>query len=347
MAQLTAPGWSPAIRARLTALIDQGAGKRLPVVFDFDNTLVCGDIGEATLAMLTREQKLTPNALPASLLPPFPLPGHPGQTAAPDPDLTAYYEALLAPTVHGPKDPTPLASGYVWAVEAMQGFSLAEVVCATRAVWDLSRAGQIQQLEVTPGQTSYPVPFFYPEMVELIAELARHEFDLWIISASNVWSVRWVVSRVLNPKVHGLGGGGGVKAEQVVGVSTLLSRSDGSLFKDAVLVREDPAYASLDPAALDRYRLTRWLQFPVPTYSGKVGVIWDLIGRKPHLAAGDSPGDLPMLAFSEHRLWIARVEKPDYQAAMEHRRAAADGDWMIQPARTKVGPGFLSGPSPA
>ena len=33
-------------------LLQAGAGKHLPVVFDFDNTIISGDIGEATLAML-------------------------------------------------------------------------------------------------------------------------------------------------------------------------------------------------------------------------------------------------------------------------------------------------------
>ena len=47
-------GWNPATRQRLETLIRVGAGRRLPVTFDFDNTLVCGDIGEATLALLVR-----------------------------------------------------------------------------------------------------------------------------------------------------------------------------------------------------------------------------------------------------------------------------------------------------
>lgn len=51
---LRAPGWNPQVRNRLDSWIRAGAGRGLPVVFDFDNTVVCGDIGEATLAWLAR-----------------------------------------------------------------------------------------------------------------------------------------------------------------------------------------------------------------------------------------------------------------------------------------------------
>jgi hypothetical protein len=53
--KLQSPGWNAETRRALERLIDCGAGRHLPVVFDFDNTIICGDIGEATLAVLARE----------------------------------------------------------------------------------------------------------------------------------------------------------------------------------------------------------------------------------------------------------------------------------------------------
>ncbi len=43
------------IESQLPRILREGAGKYYPVVFDFDNTVVCGDIGEATLATLINE----------------------------------------------------------------------------------------------------------------------------------------------------------------------------------------------------------------------------------------------------------------------------------------------------
>jgi hypothetical protein len=69
--RLELPGWTPAVRGRLEKLIQKNSGKGLPVVFDFDNTIVCGDIGEATLAILARSGKLDRQNLPDTLCPPF------------------------------------------------------------------------------------------------------------------------------------------------------------------------------------------------------------------------------------------------------------------------------------
>lgn len=339
---LAAPGWLPQTRSALERLIRQGAGKELPVVFDFDNTIVCGDIGEATLAILVRSGVVTPTRVPATLCPPFRVPGGRRITLKSCADLTEYYEAFLAPTSHRNGDTMPLANGYVWAVEIMEGLRPWDVARATKLAFATSEPGQRRLIEVTPGKTAYPAPFFYPEMVELLAELLRHRFDVWIISASNVWSVRWMVLHALNPQLRERGLDAGVRADHVVGVSTLLVDRRGQLHKDALLVRGDAAYAALEDEALRAFRLTSRLEFPAPTYSGKVARIWDLIGQRPHLCAGDSPGDHAMMSFSRHRLWIARVEKPDYQLATEKliRKTGAAG-WIVQPTRTHGTPGFI------
>jgi len=335
--------WQPATRRRLEALIRAGAGLRLPVAFDFDNTLVCGDIGEATLALLVRDGRIRADQVPALVAPEFR--ARTGERVSPrgTADLTAYYEAFLAPTAHGDLDPTPLANGYVWAATVMQGLSVDQVVTASQQVFALSRPGRRILLEVTPGRTAYPVPFFYPEMVELLGLLLEHDFDVWVVSASNVWSVRWMVLEVLNPLLRSAGVRQWIRADHVIGVSTLLEDRQQRFYKDPVLVRTDPAYARLDRRALARFRLSSQLHFPAPIYSGKVAALWDALGRSPFLAAGDSPGDLPMLAFAQNRLWIARANKRAYQTAMTAcRRATGARNWLIQPTQTAEQPGFRS-----
>jgi hypothetical protein len=340
---LTAPGWAAPIKAWLEHLIAAGSGQHLPVVFDFDNTLVCGDIGEAVLATLVRDGRLTAGGLPNHLKLPFITPDGQDHSPATSIDLTEYYEALLAPTVHGAKDTTPLATGYAWAVEVMQGMTVAEVVQTTQKVLSLSQPGREVRIDVTPGRTSYPVPFFHPEMIELIDQLLRHEFDLWIVSASNVWSVRWLVLNALNPSLRARGLGAGISSNHVVGVTTLLADEKNCLYKDSVLVREDQDYAGLTGARLTSLRLTPWLQYPVPTYAGKVGVIWDTIQRPPYLCAGDSPGDHAMLSFSQNRLWLTRLEKPGYlKATLALASRHAPSTWMFQPVLGGPTPGFVA-----
>ena len=338
---LRAPGWAPETRARLEALIRRGAGRGWPVAFDFDNTLVCGDVGEATLAWLVKHRRLRPQTV-AALTPPFRTAAGVRIEAGRLPDLTAYYEALLAGSGHGAADPQPLTRGYLWAAQILAGLSVAQVVRATAAVAAAAREGEVHPLEVTPGRTAYPLPWFYPEMVELVAALLNHGFAVWIVSASNVWSVRRMVLRELNPRLRRLGCRRGVAPAQVIGVAPLLRDGREHELKDRVLVRVQAAYARLEPRAMRRLRLTTELDQPVPVYAGKVACLWDALGRAPYLAAGDSPGDLPMLAFAEHRLWLAREGKPTYFAAMQAcRRRTEPARWLVQPVRTGDRPGFI------
>src|SRR2546426_12697744 len=96
--KLRAPGWNPNVRARLEHLIRNGAGKQLPVVLDFDNTIICGDISEATLAVLAKTGRLKAARLPPTLSPPFRPPGKSRITLQSCADITEYYEAFLAPS---------------------------------------------------------------------------------------------------------------------------------------------------------------------------------------------------------------------------------------------------------
>jgi phosphoserine phosphatase len=341
--ELHEPGWTDRVRMRLEALIKQGAGQGLPVVFDFDNTIVCGDIGEATLAVLARSGLISLGRLPASFFPSFRTSSGNLVTIETSADLAEYYEAFLAPTAHGSEDPTPLANGYALAAEVLQGLNPYQVVEATRTAYELGNSGEVRLIEVTPGRTAYPAPYFYSEMVELLAKLLSHDFDVWIVSASNVWSVRWMLLEALPPLMRARGVRRSIRPDHIVGISTLLSDGDYRLYKDPLLVRELPPYARLERVALERFKLTSRLQFPVSTYSGKIACILDHIGRPPYLCAGDSPGDIPMMKFSENRLWIARLEKPSYQrVAVRAVRETEPSRWLCQPALNKRQPGFVS-----
>ena len=83
----------------------------------------------------------------------------------------------------------------------------------------------------------------------------------------------------------------------------------------------------------------------MPTYSGKVATLFDTIGCAPFLAAGDSPGDHPMLTLSQNRLWITRPEKAAYQEATQALiRKTGPAGWLVQTVCTRPAPGFVPDP---
>ena len=341
--KLRCPGWNDQTRVALERLIDRGAGQNLPVVFDFDNTLVCGDLQEATLAVLARDGKLTADRLPETLSPPFRLPGGKRITLRSSADITEYYEAFLAATAHGDRDPSPLATGYAWAIEALVSLNVSEVVAATEQVCQSLHPPHPGYIQVAPGRARFPVPFFYPEMIELVAALISRRFDVWVVSATNVWGVRWMVLRELNPLLRHYGVRSGLRVDHVIGVSTLLTDRQDHLYKDALLVGENARYAALDEIECRKFRLTSRLQYPVPTYSGKVACIFDAIGRPPYLCIGDSPGDHAMMTFSQNRLWIARLDKAGFQRKTARLiRETGQTGWLLQATLTKGRPGFVA-----
>lgn len=328
--------WERGGRAAVWKVIQRGAGKNLPVVFDFDNTITRHDLGEATLACLVHSGRLTPKTLPKGISPAFRADGKPRRDLNSFPSLVDYYLALLHPTAHGPADPRPYATSYTWALEVMSGMRVAEVVAATRKVLALSRAKKPTAIRVTPKGTPIPIPRFHPEVVELLAELIRHAYDVWIVSASNVWTVRTAVLEALNPLLRAHGAGGGIRGDQVLGVSCLLADAKDRLYKDALLVRENSEYAQLQTQALNQFKLTNRLAYPLPTYSGKVACILDAIGRRPYLGAGDSHGDRAMLAICDHQLWVSRDSAAPEQVAVRLVRSEFENGWPLNYLRETI-----------
>jgi len=340
---LRAAGWNERTRSALETLIRNGSGKNLPVVLDFDNTIVCGDIADALVAVLAKSKQLTAESIPKVFCPPFRSAKGDEVTLESCGDITEYYEALLAgPTAHGSRDSAPHANGHVWAVQVLQGLSPLDVVNATRTAFEMSAFAKPFMIEVTPGKTSFLAPFVYEPMVELLAVLLRHGFDVWIVSASPVWSVRWMVLNALNPRLRERGIKRGLRADHIIGISTLLADESNRLYKDGLFVRENPGYAALDEKVLGSMWLTSTLQFPVSTFSGKVACILDAIGTRPYLCVGDGLGDHSMMAFSQNRLWIARLESPSYQeATLKLIRRTGKAGWMLQPVICTQGIGFV------
>lgn len=347
--RLIEAGWSPAVRTRLEQLIGQQAGKKLPVVLDFDNTLICRDIAEAAFGVLIRRGQITVQSVPKTTCPTFVV----GDTlVSPERcDLLEYYDYLCRPTPHHryPDDSPDLLS-FSWLVEIMAGLTPQDVVEAAAEAYDQGSGEQDRwqfpgetRLEISPGKHSFRRPFFQPEMVDLVAALLQNDYEVWVITAGNAWSARWLVTKVLNEKLKARGVTPGIAPDHVLGITTALIDAEQRLWKDPLLVRENSSYANLDPATLRQFQITTRVDQPMAGYFGKVALIQKWIQRQPYLVAGDSLNDMPMLRAGQYRLWVARLEKTEYQAtAASVIRANQPDSWLVQPALYTKSPGFVS-----
>jgi hypothetical protein len=73
-----------------------------------------------------------------------------------------------------------------------------------------------------------------------------------------------------------------------------------------------------------------------------VACVFDALGRNPYLCVGDSPGDHAMMAVSQHRLWIGRLDKPGYQRRVqEFAQKTGQSGWSFQATLTGSAPGFV------
>lgn len=141
--------------------------------------------------------------------------------------------------------------GYVWAVAAMAGLREDDVRLWAR-----------QLAAAWPNQR--------PAMAGLVHGLEAHGFEVWIVSASNEWSIKAAAPSM------------GVAPDRAIGIATAVR--DGVITAEAIR--------------------------PVPSEAGKVEVIRQRIGAMPELACGDSLGDLAMLESAEQPLVVGRHDQP-------------------------------------
>lgn len=352
---LISGNWNPETKAKLEKLLNTNANKGKKVVFDFDNTTVSRDIGDGTFAWMIKNKMInTAEIKPIS--PEFNLDGK-NISVDQGADITEYYENIQESTKHQANDTSLNLIGYDWVVQVMAGKTVFDVTEASKNAFMNNQAirdrekGTETKINVTEGKTSYRVPFFHPENVDLIGNLLLNGYDVYFISASNVWSIRYMVTKEL-PKLlkKEFGKDLHIKPENIFGVNTLIrDKRTGKLYKDAYLVREKSKqgrlYANLDPEEIKNYELTNQLVSPVPGYEGKAATLVQYVlkdDEKPFLVCGDSPGDFAMLHLSQNKLWFSRLESFDYQKQVFSKIKSSDPkSWLVQPVLYKKNPGFV------
>ncbi|MFC9758190.1 haloacid dehalogenase-like hydrolase [Streptomyces sp. NPDC056921] len=225
--QLTvSTGWYGANQARIQRLINRYGscsplhhdGRAAPVaVFDWDNTVIKNDVGDATMFWLLRNSRIRQpehgdwrttsryltNSAADSLRAACPegtgrdrtLPTA-TDTACADEILSVYSEAATTSgqDAFAGYDRRTMEPSYAWLAQLTHGWTAAQVrsfAAAARAENLAAPVGATQQVGSTTDATGYAR--YYEQQRDLIRTLRRAGFDVWIVSASpqpvvDVWA---------------------------------------------------------------------------------------------------------------------------------------------------------------
>lgn len=302
---------------RLDALLRPAIGAR-HAAFDLDNTSLRGDIGDALLLKLVVEMAyhgerddlwaLFPNPaarrelrrywhrLHAQPVRPYAQPAEWG------PELTDYvvlflrqYEQLLA-------GPDGKRVAYPWVVKLMAGMTADDVNRHLAELWKTEMARPETPLElVSQRYGTYTVDGgirVRREIAQYVAQLQASGWEVWIVTASNVYAGRYAA--------HAFG----VPADHVLGI-TPLPEGGGNAAPEG------------------QARLSMEVAQPVPYREGKVAAL-RAHGVRARLAAGDSDTDFEMLADAEVAILVDRGKIPEVDLLGRNWIRRAPGSFRTQ-----------------
>lgn len=345
------PTWVPSTKQSLTKLASDHRDKHLPVVVNFDNAIMCRDLGLATLAVLINSQMVTADNARRT--------GIPTEVQVRDKryDIDRshpldYADALAQATRGSGMENRGVAQGY--RTQLLNGLTVADVVAATGAAYGQGLADNdrhsaaVSEISVPGCGRQVERPYVHPEMLDLLAGLLDKGFSVWVVGTTNVWSLRYLIAKVINPKLLARGSKQLIDLSQVVGSRSWLQDPQGKLHRDADLARKSTAYRRMDDGAIKNYRITTILE---PTVAGTAGahlMIEQIVGRPPFLAISGNLAEVDLLARAEHRLWLARLDDPDLQQQVCGYLAKNGADnWLVQPVIAERFSGFVeTGDSP-
>lgn len=331
------PGWYGDNRERIDAMMaDLGtcgapgevtAGAPL-ALFDWDNTVVKNDIGDATFFWMVRNGKflapadwsatspyLTPAAI-AALSRACANAGAPGQPMRTDTDVACADELV---SVYGDAETTAkdaafagvdarrVEPAYAWAAQLLAGWRDSDVAAFAEQARqeNLAAPEGTEQKVGSTEQTGWVR--YYPQMRDLIGALQANGFDVRIISASAEPVVRVWAAEL------------GIPADKVMGVRT---ERDG----DVVTSRLVPCGGSVSIPYIEGKRCR--VNEQVFGISGPAAYEVAAPPRRAAFGAGDSDTDVSFLSDATAlRLAINRNKTELMCTAYDD----ADGRWIVNP----------------
>lgn len=219
-------------------------------LFDLDNTLLVGDCGEAVFAQLKIDERDKHNPLTVhKKMIPF--------------TWTGYQETLKT---------KGKVAAYSKAITCMAGLPLETLLETSQRIMQ----SNLKYLELEG--VKIPVPYPYPPMQALLARLRSLGYEIYIISASNQYTVRYVAKEYFD-------------------------MPESNVFGMLPTVVNDPQYGKIIGDEIDG---------PVTVVEGKVEVYKKNIDSTPPvISGGDSTTDIKMLNLTDLNgliIWVGEDE---------------------------------------
>ncbi|GAA3260010.1 haloacid dehalogenase-like hydrolase [Streptomyces lavendulae] len=340
-----AAGWYGDNQARLQQLIDQYGScnpyrpsREKPVaVFDWDNTVVKNDVGDATMFWLLRNGKirqpaggdwtttsryLTPAAAQAlaTACGPLARPGAPLPTGTPAgapcaDELNAVYGTAATRTgaaAFAGWDHRTIEPAYAWLPQLTQGWTASEVrgfAAAARTENLAAPVGTKQQVGTT---TATGWVRYYDQQRDLIKSLQKAGFDVWISSASP------------QPVVEVWAQGVGVKADHVIGIRNTTRNGRLTAHLQGCGSVKDGADTMI--TYIDGKRC--WINKEVFGVRGPAAEKVQPASRRQVFAAGDSDTDISFLRDATALRLVVNRNKNELMCRAYDN---SDGKWIVNP----------------
>ena len=337
------PGWLSGNAARINALLaSRGVASpaydpahRPVATFDWDNTMMRNDIGDATMAWMLRHDailqppgrdwRVTSGALTDAAVAAL----HAGCDGAGEPrqPLTTAETAACGEAIDSIYDSgkTPAGApaftrevtltsheGYAWLARLQGGRTPAEIAAMTRAVFaEASRAplGATQTVGGRAGVTAWVR--IYPQMRDLVGALQSSGFDVWVVSASPQHVTEVVAAEV------------GIAADHVVGIRNSVE-ADGRLGYHLEPCGDAPADSVITFDQGKRCFINKVIfRQPVAAQLARADA-----AHRPVFSAGDSDTDV---AFVQDATDLKLVIDRNRVALMCNAASNAGGRWLVQP----------------
>lgn len=332
------PAWHGENRQRLDAMIaEHGRCARTPgprpvAVFDWDNTVIRNDVGDATLFWALRNdvvrqpadwadtsRYLTPAAATAlraacgGVRPGEPLPTS-TDTRCADEILAVYATAATTAGAsafdgfdHRRMEPT-----YAWLAQLLAGWTPAEVRGFAAAARQENLAAPIGATQLVGSRQVTGWVRYYDQQRDLVQTLRRNGFDVWVVSASPQHVVEaWAADL-------------GVGANRIVGIR--------SVKKAGVLTHRLTGCGDVSDGAdsvityLDGKRC--WVNQEIYGVRGAEAFERQAEDKRPAFAAGDSTTDLTFVRDATALRLVINRNKTEL---MCHAYHDLDGRWIVNP----------------